>query len=129
MYKKIFKSLVPLFIISFLLVSGCKKYDDGPTISLRSKTSRLTGNWEIVNNNGGFNNVEQYIQFDENGAYQHIIQDNYGILTNEVGNWEWANDKKNLIITVDTPLEVEIKRLTNSELWFESDKVYQCEKR
>jgi hypothetical protein len=35
------------FIISAVIISGCKKYEEGPCFSLRSKENRVRGEWEL----------------------------------------------------------------------------------
>ncbi len=35
--------------ISLLLLSGCKKYPEGPLISFRSKTERVSNTWKFSN--------------------------------------------------------------------------------
>lgn len=45
------KALVIWITIMFCLVNivfyGCKKYDDGPALSLRTKAQRLAGQWDV----------------------------------------------------------------------------------
>ena len=36
-----------LLFITIVLLYGCKKYPDGPAISLLSKESRITGEWDV----------------------------------------------------------------------------------
>lgn len=45
------KVVGPFILSSIILVSllgGCKKYDEGPFVSLRSKQARLTGEWSLT---------------------------------------------------------------------------------
>ena len=46
MKKTIFKMTMVLFI-SVIAFSGCKKGEDDPGISFRSRTARLAGNWKL----------------------------------------------------------------------------------
>jgi hypothetical protein len=34
-------------ILATILLVACKKYEEGPTLSLRSKTARVAGNWTL----------------------------------------------------------------------------------
>lgn len=36
-----------LLVLSVLLLFGCKKYEEGPSISFRTKKARLTNAWNI----------------------------------------------------------------------------------
>jgi hypothetical protein len=44
-------SLLALLFIALTLTSiqGCKKYEDGPAISLRSRSARLSNTWRVEN--------------------------------------------------------------------------------
>ncbi len=44
------KYLLQVSILLFIVVglSSCAKYDEGPSLSLMSKISRITGDWQIV---------------------------------------------------------------------------------
>lgn len=51
-------------LITCLLSIGCKKYEDGPGLSLRSKKERLTGKWEVVSLTENGNDVLFYSESD-----------------------------------------------------------------
>ncbi|WMJ72189.1 hypothetical protein RCC89_03260 [Cytophagaceae bacterium ABcell3] len=36
-----------ILALLFITITGCKKYEDGPLVSLRSPETRITGNWAI----------------------------------------------------------------------------------
>ncbi|MBT7995729.1 MAG: hypothetical protein HN691_12710 [Bacteroidetes bacterium] len=44
------KYLLQVSILLFIVVglSSCGKYDEGPSLSLMSKVSRITGDWQII---------------------------------------------------------------------------------
>lgn len=46
--KKKFLWWALIIIFMAPLYQGCKKYDEGPSLSLRSKKTRLTGEWEVT---------------------------------------------------------------------------------
>ena len=46
--KKKFLGVALMIIFIAPLYQSCKKYDEGPAISLRSKKNRLTGEWEVT---------------------------------------------------------------------------------
>jgi hypothetical protein len=69
--KKLIMALVLLVALDF---SSCKKYEDGPVISLKSKTKRLAQEWNLVSIDGGDFPIQDF--FDEYSYFQDIeIQD------------------------------------------------------
>jgi hypothetical protein len=112
-------------VVTVLNFQSCGKYEDGPGFSLRSKTSRLTGEWEVVRVGATIypdNGYSVEFEFEENGDFsQTVSETGYGSYS-YAGDWEFASDKENLEITIDGFVEIfEIKRLTNGELWLEDD--------
>ena len=110
-------------VVTVLNFQSCGKYEDGPGFSLRSKTARLTGEWEVVRIGTTIypdNGYSVEFEFEENGDFSQTISDpSYGSYS-YAGDWEFDSDKENLEIIIDGDLEVfEIKRLTNGELWLE----------
>jgi hypothetical protein len=112
-------------VVTVLNFQSCGKYEDGPGFSLRSKTSRLTGEWEVVRvgtTSYPDNGYSLEFEFEESGDFSLTLSDpSYGSYS-YIGDWEFASDKENLEIIVDGDLEIyEIKRLTNDELWLEDE--------
>lgn len=125
--------------VTILNFESCKKYEDGPAFSLRSKKARLTGEWELVKING--QSPEQYYGYSSfysldiewefesdndfkstmsysynNGSYSYSYSYSYK------GEWEWEDNKEAIEISLDgysSSDEYEIKRLTNKELTIE----------
>lgn len=62
-----------------ILIFGCKKYEDGPFISLRTKKARLVGEWELTNKDEYINNEKE--------AY-HEILNRYPDLTADIISFE-----------------------------------------
>lgn len=105
--------------------SSCK-YEDGPSLSLRTKTSRLTGEWEVkfvdgesVSGDGATISME----FEKDGDFLFSYSYSYyGQSYSETykGEWEWEDGKEKIEITIDGDKEEwEVTRLTNKELEFE----------
>lgn len=103
----------------FIAAPGCKKYEDGPLISFKSKQSRIVGYWDGVEHfidgeaqeyGGGI-----FYDIDEDGGYHRVF---------EFGLWQFSDDKERLIMSpiFDNffPYELVILRLTDSELWVET---------
>ena len=116
-------------LLALALVFGstsCKKYEDGPGLSLRTKTARVAGDWE----------VEKYISADgtedtdsDNTTYSFDKDGSGTISASESGNsfsipftWEFTSNKEkiklttNFMGTTETD-EATILRLTNKEMW------------
>lgn len=118
--------LIGLLMGSFIF-QGCKKYDDGPHISLKSKTKRLLGNWAsekvLIDNiewQGGSDGSIFY-NFKDDGSYQRVF---------ESGEWEFDKDQEKLLINSNfgNNYEMTILRLTSKELWLKhltSNKLYE----
>ncbi|MFY0644905.1 MAG: copper resistance protein NlpE N-terminal domain-containing protein [Bacteroidia bacterium] len=106
--------------------SSCT-YEDGPTISLKSKTGRLVGEWEITQFAGENvpSGVEYEMEFEKNGDFAfHITYDYYGYSYSydSEGEWEWGSGKESVELDLDgDTYEFQIKRLTNKELWMEDE--------
>lgn len=115
-------------------VSGCKKYEDGPGFSLRSKTARLTGEWELVKGPFFSSDTEVIFEFEKDGDFKMSITYNYGSYSysySVMGDWEFTSDKEDLRIDIDGDrTDFEILRLANDELVLEDEdrEVYEFEK-
>lgn len=107
------KSIIILFISTLLMsfLGSCKKYDEGPWISLRSKEKRMSGEWEVqkflVN---GYDSTNYFNKYDN----AHFIFNPYNngrlvlscfdksanpkpiIVLN--GKWEWISNKNKINI-------------------------------
>lgn len=76
--KKLFTSLL-LFVIFFTLISSCKKYPDGPALTIFSKTTRLEGSWVVesatlndVDVTDSLYTKKNYIEvYDKDGNYSY----------------------------------------------------------
>jgi len=122
-----------------LLFAGCKKYEDGPGISLRSKQKRITGYWELQ---GTFaDGIEQSIADSSNCKNLGLtsapfsctceVSENSGTPFNLTlstnGTWEFGNDKTTLDLHFDSANLFKgitliseswtIYRLANNYLW------------
>lgn len=122
-------------VVTILNFTSCKKYEDGPGFSLKSKKGRLTGDWELVKleNSNGDNYLEDFeieFEFDKDGDfklnyessyYSYYYGSQYTYNGTDRGEWEFDNNKKELEVDLDGGggWEFEIKRLTSDELWLE----------
>lgn len=95
------KNTIIYLLLALFAISGCKKYDEGPAISLRSKEKRLCQEWKLdkyLVNGEDFDYFEEQIwTFDKNGTLKVYI--NYGTYDEEAEfEWKWANKKEDIEI-------------------------------
>jgi hypothetical protein len=105
------------FIATTLIVVSCGKYEEGPSISLRSKTARITGTWKDVAVNDSTYTDGDIVIVEKDGKI---------IIDGEDGTWAFTDDKEGVIISFSFEFMGEtitvkdtsiIVRLTNSEMW------------
>ncbi len=100
-----------IMILSLALIMGamsfnsCKKYEEGPGISLRSKTGRLTGEWKMVKQfDSGIDVTSIYadevetFEFVKGGDFIHKITEGNEVNTQE-GKWEWGDKKESVKVS------------------------------
>ncbi len=120
------KIIYALAILAGLQFASCGKYEEGPGFSLRSKTSRLAGEWTIekitVDGEDFTAFAAAFItstEFTKDGDYIVKGLDWDGTVTEDKLKWEFSDDKTDVVITdVDgSKSNLEILRLTNGEFW------------
>lgn len=100
--------------------SSCKKYEDGPRLSLHSKKARLVNVWKYdhVTQNGTdvtASYVNRFVEFKKGGNY--IIT--YGQFA-DAGTWQFASDKDDIVLSESnssSAITWHILKLKNKELW------------
>lgn len=115
--------LAAVVFVTVFNFSSCGKYDEGPSLSLRTKTSRLTGEWEVVRIGDQAFPSDGYsleMSFDKGGDFEFSYSyDGYGYTSS--GTWEFSDNKEDIEINQDNEItEFRILKLTNKELWFEN---------
>ena len=121
------KKIITLIVLATFIMVGtysCKKYEEGPAISLRTKTKRLTGEWKLdkatqdgIDIINSLPKLEQ--TFEKDGAYSMLNN-----ATPFPGTWEFDDKKENILLKLDGSSDIEkvkIIRLKNDELWFDSE--------
>lgn len=114
--------IVVVAVILLFNFSSCSKYEDGPSMSLRTKKARLTGEWELQEIDGNNVSGEEIWEFVSDGDFEATYEDDGDKTTNK-GEWTWEDEKEKIEIDIDDggKFEMEILRLTNSELIMEDD--------
>ncbi len=114
--------IVVVAVILLFNFSSCSKYEDGPAMSLKTKKARLTGEWELQEIDGDNVSGEEIWEFSSDGDFEVTYEDGGDKTTNK-GEWTWEDEKEKIEIDIDDggKFEMEILRLTNSELIMEDD--------
>ncbi len=102
------KKLSIYLVLVLIVFSGCKKYEEGPLISLRSKEKRLCQEWELkkIEYNGSAEALDDinnyYWDIDKNGTINvNVSYVDWGDETMEF-KWEWIDNKEGIKITTDS---------------------------
>jgi len=120
--KKLINFTLMFAVGTIIALSGCKKYEDGPGLSLSSKKSRVEANWKIKK--FLYNSVDEtseYLDYTcemkKDGQFNIVSNGNI-----DHGKWDFALDKEALDFRYDdgTIERYNIKRLTAKDLWMES---------
>ncbi len=131
MLKKTSFAFLFLVGIAAPLLQGCNKYEDGPMISLRSKTERLSNIWKVenykVDDTDYTSLVSNYTEvFSKSGSYSY----DWGVLGGS-GKWEFQNDYMEVKLIGDenqTSRVLYILKLEEKSLWYyytENDKRHE----
>ena len=136
----IMKTTISFAIITVLLLSlfSCKKYPEGPSLTIRSKEGRVDNKWKIDKwIIGGVDSVMYYaaegtfIELTKDGKVTATQIQAYGgqtLTTTYTGEWQFSDNKEELawIITdnwgnpADTSV-FNILKLKHKEFWIEDE--------
>ncbi len=127
--KKIATLSLAVLLVGGVTLTSCKKYEEGPALSLMSKKARVAGTWEIeAYLENGVDKTTEYRQgvssetlvYDKDGTYTVSFTTPIGTF-NDAGTWEFINDKLEIKSQSNTsgsdPDTVVIVRLKNKEMW------------
>lgn len=116
-------TLIAVFSLTF---SSCKKGEDDPVVSLKTRKDRFTNTWVLTKyeKNGVNQDISgstyTYDVFNNGTLTQTIEGSVFGFPTRSVknGNWEFVNDEEDVKITIDdSPTTYNVQRLASNELW------------
>lgn len=116
--------LVLILFVCSLALSSCKKYDEGPSLSLLSKKQRLTGKWELasffLNGNEITITNKTDININKNGTFSTSMLIGTNTFSNN-GNWAFSDDHEMLLLTysAQSTESWKIMRLSNKQLFIE----------
>ena len=108
------KRIASILFFAFVMVasiSSCRKYEEGPNISFRSKEARITNNWRYesaqvdgveVSSDPFYAKQKHY--FYRDGKYIQTIIDPITLeARNLQGNWVLYDNDKKIAVTVKIP--------------------------
>lgn len=126
-----------LILLCLSVFHSCKKYEEGPAFSFRSKKARLENKWKygkiLLNHKEKPIDADEQkfrLMFDKEGLAVKEVANNSGPAS-FVGQWEFVEQKEKLKTTFDytwfgNPVhevtEYQILKLKNKELWLEEMK-------
>lgn len=123
-------------VASVLMLTSCSPYEEGPAISLRSRTERLCNEWRLTRLyiNGAEQTLSSFdqqttLEFKDNGTvnYSYAVMDSTAIVITGSGTWEFNDDQTEVFTTITYTLggtekdTFKILRLKEEELWFENN--------
>lgn len=121
-----------LALIGVVIMNSCRKYEEGPNISLRKKEARVTNNWRIESAqlNGNEVSLDPYYAKQKHymyrdGKYILTIIDPVSLeARNLQGTWTlYDNDRKIALTTknfsgnIDSTNDFNILKLYNKQFW------------
>lgn len=97
--KSIHKFSLLIFLSAIITVSGCKKYPDGPVLSLHSRAERVANTWKVdnykINGSDYTSLVSGYTEtYSKDGNYSYAWGNASG-----TGSWKFQNSDKEIALT------------------------------
>lgn len=117
------KKIIPILLLIGASLAGCKKYEEGPSLSLRSRTARVANTWKVesytingTDNTSLLVNINYLETYDKDGNYSYSSSAGTG-----TGRWEFQSDdmeiKRSGVSSQSTETLV-ILRLKEKEFWY-----------
>ena len=117
------KNIFAIIIIVAASLTGCKKYEDGPAFSLRSKTARVANTWIVesytingVDYTSSLTNLSYSETYDKDGNYSYSSSVGSGS-----GKWVFQSDKEQIKrsgVSSQSSETLYILRLKEREFWY-----------
>ena len=119
--NKISALIILLAAIIIPTVQSCKKYQDGPMLSLRSRTERVANTWKVdnykINGNDYTSLVAGYTEtYTKDGNYYY----SWGSLDG-TGKWAFQNNDKEIKLTGinnQSSQTLFIQKLEEKQFWY-----------
>ncbi|MBA3705613.1 MAG: hypothetical protein H0W84_06845 [Bacteroidetes bacterium] len=123
--KKITKLTLAIGFLGSILLSSCKKYEDGPAISLLTKKSRMANEWVIeqaFNEKGTdatayWQAANPLLSLKKDKSYSSTVFQGATLS----GTWDFTNKNEDVVFSQTSPfanvITYKILRLKDKELW------------
>jgi hypothetical protein len=115
---------LPIFIL-FIGITSCKKYEDGPMISLRTKTERLSNTWKVDNYKVNDTDLTSILSgYTETFTKDKNYSYDWGIL-NGSGTWKFQSNNNEVLLTGNddqSSRTLVILKLEENSFWYKYDK-------
>jgi hypothetical protein len=106
------------------LMSSCKKYEDGPLISFRTRTERLSNTWEVDNYTFNGNDLTSLYTnctetFSKGGDYSYSCG-----LFDGAGKWKFQSNDERIQLTGNddkSNRNLKILKLEEDAFWYSTD--------
>lgn len=139
-YNKSKHFMLAATVISVASLNSCKRIPDGENFFIKTKTSKLVGEWEIVDISDAEKAEDFYVdyedytvifEFEKDGDFKFTyLEGKYSY--SYLSDWEWSDEENNSITfdVFEEELEMEITKLTANKLWFEDEDgdEWKCER-
>lgn len=115
-----------LFFLSLILIvslSSCKKYENGPSLSFRSRTARLENNWKVASYtiNGidfttALTSINYTESYDKDGNYAYSSSVDSGS-----GKWAFQSDDEQIKrsgVSGQSSVDLFILKLKVRDFWY-----------
>lgn len=111
-----------IFVISLLLgisaFLSCRKYEEGPLVSFRTKTSRVVNNWTVKS---VYVNAEYDGSHSQTGKlFSFTKEGRFTINNDSTGSWRFIDDYAVIYLKYDDKITIKeytISKLKEKEMW------------
>lgn len=127
--------IVVMILMCVIVLDSCRKYEEGPIVSLRSARQRLTNNWGLES--ALINGVElastpyyakqKHYLYGDNRYILTVVDPLTGVAMNIQGNWNLYDKNKKLALTtknytgnIDSTTDYVILKSFEKQLWIRS---------
>jgi len=121
--KKLSVLVILLAMIIILTMQGCKKYSDGPFISLRTRTERVAHAWKIGSyTKNGADHTSTMVNYTETYTKDGNYSYSWNILGG-TGKWAFQNNDKEIGLSdINNPAAQTrvILKLEDTQFWYYS---------
>lgn len=131
------KQAIAVLVLAAASLTACKKYEEGPAISFRSKKARVVNTWKLdayiydgVDKTSELTVTNYSEIYNEDGTCKRTFNDDSNDYIEQPGTWSFADDNAKLSISGIGSVElnqtigtvsassVTIVKLKEKEMWY-----------